>query len=135
VQSSSALVNQLHTEYCARSGMDTDLTMNREAQWGYWLAHRTSKPFTVEDLRRVIAFLRRQVSREGWSIGCLYFKNVIGDPEKFEEHLSAALATNASAASVTTPRKRSTPSNDVPLDQRPSLEEFNAELKKYNLKK
>ena len=102
MKSSDPTINKLHEEYCARSGMDVAMTFNREYLWGLWLRYRPAKSFTVDDLRRVISFLRKQVNT-GWSPACLTFRNVVADPEKFEEHLSLALAANTSAASVTTP--------------------------------
>jgi hypothetical protein len=130
MKSSDPTINKLHEEYCARSGMDVAMTFNREYLWGLWLRYRPAKSFTVDDLRRVISFLRKQVNT-GWSPACLTFRNVVADPEKFEEHLSLALAANTSAASVTTPRKRSAPGNEVKPEDRASLDDFNAELNKF----
>lgn len=89
--SASAIVNQLHAEYCQRTGFEIDLNFSRERQWGEWLSWRKGKPFTVEDLARVIGYIRQGISKGDRNDGALKFSNLVGSPDRFEEDLGLAL--------------------------------------------
>ncbi len=102
MKSACDLVNELHASYCARTGADLELNMARERTWGEWLAWRKVR-FTPEDLARVIGWLKGKI-RDGWDTRCIAFRNLIGDPEKFEEYLSEAKGAIKPASPLGPPR-------------------------------
>ena len=91
MKSALPIVNELHAEYCTRTGFEIELNYARERQWGEWLSWRPGKPFTVEDLRRVIAYIRQGIHKGERNDGALKFSNLIGSPDRFEADLGLAL--------------------------------------------
>ena len=100
------IVKTLHAEYCARSGFDLTLNYQREQAWNMWRFYRRENPFTVEDLKRVIAYLRKEISDEKRNAGALKFSNLIESPDRFEEDLNLA-KSQPTSNHATTPRKPS----------------------------
>jgi hypothetical protein len=80
----------LHDEYCARTGMDIAMNFTRERVWREWLGFNRDKPFTLDDLKLVIAYLRTKIRTGDRNEGALKFSNIIGSPDFFEEDLALA---------------------------------------------
>ena len=110
MQSASAQVNALHAEYCSRTGFEIALNFQRERQWGEWLAWRREKPFTVDDLRRVIGHIRQGIHKGDRNDGALKFSNLIGQPDRFEEDLGLAIK------SLRPPSQAGPPRNYRPIE-------------------
>lgn len=128
MKSASPIVNELHASYCARTGHDLELTMQRERLWGEWLFYRTVK-FTPEDLARVIGWLKVKI-RDGWDTQCIAFRKIIGDPEKFEEYLSEAKGALKQAAPAGPPKNYKPVIPPAPED-RASAEDFAEFARKF----
>jgi hypothetical protein len=83
-------LKSLHDEYCSRTGMDIAFNMTRERVWQEWMAFNKEKPFTLDDLKTVIAYLRSKIRTGNRNDGALKFSNLIGSPDFFEEDLALA---------------------------------------------
>lgn len=103
------LVKDLHAAYEARTGYTVTLNMMRERMWAEWLVW-SNYTWTVEDLARVISYLRRKIAKGDRNDGALKFGNLIGQPDHFEEDLN--LAREEAAKSPFKPRPRSAPLQD-----------------------
>lgn len=126
--SACELVNRLHRVYCERTGFDIALNFMRERQWSEWLRWRTGRPFSEEDLVRVISYIRRGIGKGERNEGALKFTNLIGSPDRFEEDLSLALeARNSSRPYV--PSRTYRPIEPPAPGETMSPEEF-AELRR-----
>ena len=84
-------IESLHAAYQALTGHSIFLNMTREMEWFAWLRFRRP-PFTEEDLRLVVAHLKRGIQSQKRNPGALKFSNLIGSPDFFEEDLSEARA-------------------------------------------
>jgi len=69
-----------HQLYCQLTGQSLRLGFDRERQWYEWLR----AGFTLEDLRRVIAYLQREISQGRRNVGALKLSNLL-QPDRFEE--------------------------------------------------
>lgn len=69
-----------HQFYCQLTGQSLRLGFDRERQWYEWL--RTG--FTLEDLRRVILYLQREIREGRRNVGALKLSNLL-QPDRFEE--------------------------------------------------
>lgn len=81
---------ELHAIYCAESGLKRPWTNNCDYIWAQW--ERTSKEFTPEALRLVIRWIKQEVRLGRLWNNRLRFEDLIGNPDKFADHLSQALA-------------------------------------------
>jgi hypothetical protein len=115
------LVKDLHAQYEARTGYTVALNMMRERQWAEWLVW-SNYTWTVDDLARVIAYLRRKIDKGERNDGALKFGNLIGQPDHFEEDLN--LAREEAAKSPFKPKTRPRP---LP-EGRDSIDEPEAEV-------
>lgn len=88
----------LHRAYVNLTGLDVALNMDRERVWFDWLHYRRDDPFTATDLGLVIAHLRRGIRDEKRNPGALRFRNLIGNPDEFDEERAAARKAAAVAA-------------------------------------
>jgi len=96
MKSANELVNLLHAEYCAKTGFEINLNYSHERQWGEWLAWRKGRPFNIDDLSRVIGYIKAGMhgsdkDRPRRFESALRFSNLIGRPDLFEEELQLAL--------------------------------------------
>jgi hypothetical protein len=69
-----------HQLYCQLTGQSLRLGFDRERQWYEWLR----AGFTLEDLRRVIAYLQREIRQGRRNVGALKLSNLL-QPDRFEE--------------------------------------------------
>jgi hypothetical protein len=73
---------QAHQLYCQLTGQNLRLDFVRERQW-YDLLHQG---FTVEQVRRVIVYLQREIREGRRNVGALKLSNLL-QPDRFEEDL------------------------------------------------
>lgn len=78
----SQLIDQAHQLYCQLTGQKLRLDFWRERQW-YELLHQG---FTLDDLRRVITYLQREIREGRRNVGALKLSNLL-QPDRFEEDL------------------------------------------------
>lgn len=71
-----------HQFYCHLTGQRLRLGFDRERQWYEWLR----AGFTLEDLRRVILYLQREIREGRRNVGALKLSNLL-QPDRFEEDL------------------------------------------------
>jgi len=76
-------VLQAHQLYCQLTGQNLRLDFVRERQW-YDLLHQG---FTVEQVRRVIVYLQREIREGRRNVGALKLSNLL-QPDRFEEDLN-----------------------------------------------
>ena len=72
-----------HQLYCQLTGQTLRLGYDRERQWFEWLR----AGFTLEDLRRVVSYLQREVREGRRNIGALKLSNLL-QLDRFEEDLN-----------------------------------------------
>ncbi len=72
-----------HQLYCQLTGQSLGLGFDRERQWYEWLR----AGFTLEDLRRVIAYLQREIRLGRRNVGALKLSNLL-QLDRFEEDLN-----------------------------------------------
>lgn len=119
-------IKQLHVEYCSRTGFEILLNMARENTWKDWLFYNREQPFTVEDLKLVIAFLRSKIRANERNEGSLRFRNLIGNPDYFEEDLEQAKAWRKSNRGVFSAPMRTKPKAKEETVERASVEDLAA---------
>jgi hypothetical protein len=69
-----------HQLYCQLTGQSLRLGFDRERQWYEWLR----AGFTIEDLRRVIAYLQCEIRQGRRNVGALKLSNLL-QLDRFEE--------------------------------------------------
>ncbi len=69
-----------HQLYCHLTGQSLRLGFDRERQWYEWLR----AGFTLPDLRRVIAYLQREIRQGRRNVGALKLSNLL-QLDRFEE--------------------------------------------------
>src|SRR6266404_219434 len=74
---------QAHELYCQLTGQKLRLDFVRERQW-YELLHQG---FTLEEIRRVIVYLQREIREGRRNVGALKLSNLL-QPDRFEEDLN-----------------------------------------------
>ena len=84
-------IRKLHAVFCEKTNWDWEFDFTRLRQWYEWLKWRKSRPFTEDDLRRVIGNIKAGMHKGERREGALRFTNLIGNPDKFEEELSMAM--------------------------------------------
>jgi hypothetical protein len=72
-----------HQCYCQLTGQSLRLGFDRERQWYEWLR----AGFTLEDLRRVLGYLQREIREGRRNVGALKLSNLL-QPDRFEEDLN-----------------------------------------------
>jgi hypothetical protein len=73
-------ITAAHQLYCQLTGQSLRLGFDRERQWYEWLR----AGFTLEDLRRVITYLQREIRQGRRNVGALKLSNLL-QPDRFEE--------------------------------------------------
>ena len=76
-------ISAAHQLYCQLTGQSLRLGFDRERQWFEWLR----AGFTLEDLRRVISYLQREIRQGRRNVGALKLSNLL-QPDRFEEDLN-----------------------------------------------
>lgn len=79
----SAHIVQAHELYCRLTGQKLRLDYVRERQW-YELLRQG---FTLEQVRRVIVYLQREIREGRRNVGALKLSNLL-QPDRFEEDLN-----------------------------------------------
>jgi hypothetical protein len=77
---SSEQIAAAHQLFCQLTGQNLCLGFDRERQWYEWLR----AGFTLEDLRRVVAYLQREIRHGRRNVGALKLSNLL-QPDRFEE--------------------------------------------------
>ncbi len=72
-----------HQLYCQLTGQSLRLGFDRERQWYEWLR----AGFTLQDLRRVLAYLQREIRQGRRNVGALKLSNLL-QLDRFEEDLN-----------------------------------------------
>jgi hypothetical protein len=72
-----------HQLYCQLTGQNLRLGFDRERQWYEWLR----AGFSLDDLRRVIGYLQREIREGRRNVGALKLSNLL-QPDRFEEDLN-----------------------------------------------
>jgi hypothetical protein len=75
-------ITAAHHSYCQLTGQALRLGFDRERQWYEWLR----AGFTLEDLRRVVTYLQREIRQGRRNVGALKLSNLL-QPDRFEEDL------------------------------------------------
>ena len=78
----AALIEQAHRLYCQLTGQSLRLGFDRERMW-YELLRAG---YSLEDLRRVITYLQREIRAQRRNVGSLKLSNLL-QPDRFEEDL------------------------------------------------
>lgn len=78
-----AQIAQAHELYCQLTGQKLRLDYVRERQW-YELLHQG---FTLQEVRRVILYLQREIREGRRNVGALKLSNLL-QPDRFEEDLN-----------------------------------------------
>jgi hypothetical protein len=81
-------IESLHRAYVQLTGLDIRLDMARESDWFLYL----KKGFDQDDLRLVIAHLKKGIQSGARNPGALKFRNLIVQLDYFEEDLAQARA-------------------------------------------
>jgi len=76
-------ITAAHQLYCQLTGQSLRLGFDRERQWYEWLR----AGFTLEDLRRVISYLQREIRQGRRNVGALKLSNLL-QLDRFEEDLN-----------------------------------------------
>jgi len=76
-------ISAAHQLYCQLTGQSLRLGFDRERQWYEWLR----AGFTLTDLRRVVAYLQREIREGRRNVGALKLSNFL-QPDRFEEDLN-----------------------------------------------
>jgi hypothetical protein len=105
----SAPIVQAHELYCRLTGQKLRLDYVRERQW-YELLHQG---FTLEEVRRVILYLQREIREGRRNVGALKLSNLL-QPDRFEEDLNIRRVRLEAPAPVSSAKPSAPPSS---LDQ------------------
>lgn len=73
-------ITAAHQLYCQLTGQSLRLGFDRQRQWYEWLR----AGFTLEELRRVITYLQREIRQGRRNVGALKLSNLL-QPDRFEE--------------------------------------------------
>ena len=76
-------ITTAHERYCHLTGQNLRLGFDRERQWYEWLR----AGFTLEDLRRVVTYLQREIREGRRNVGALKLSNLL-QLDRFEEDLN-----------------------------------------------
>lgn len=85
-------IPELHRLYCSLTGRDLTLDYMKESSWSIWMRYRKHEPFTEEDLKLVVRFLKWKIQKGEAKVSYLHFNNIVGSPDLFEENLQDARA-------------------------------------------
>ncbi|MEY4393909.1 MAG: hypothetical protein RL595_1158 [Planctomycetota bacterium] len=83
-------IREFHQVFEQLSGSRFTLDFCRMDAWRQFINYRRDEPYTHDDLRLVWRFLKRQVLNGKRNAGALKFRNLIQNPDYFEEDLAEA---------------------------------------------
>lgn len=78
----AAAIQQAHQLYCQMTGQTLRLAFDRERMWFELLR----AGYTLDDLRKVITYLQREIRAQRRNVGALKLSNLL-QPDRFEEDL------------------------------------------------
>lgn len=81
-------IQQLHALYVELTGFEIRLDSSRENDWFLWL----KAGFCEDDLKIMVHHLRKGIQAGSRQAAALKFRNLIGQPDYFEEDLAEAKA-------------------------------------------
>lgn len=84
-------IRLFHELFEKLSGSKFTLDFCRMDAWRIFINYRRDEPFTHDDLRLVWRFLRKQIINGKRNAGALKFRNLIMNPDYFEEDLAEAM--------------------------------------------
>jgi len=87
------LVKQFHAAYIRETGLPLSLAFDRQRFWYELVRREFGDPpaaLTVDDLVTVLRYLKAGIGRGERNAGCLRFRNLIEQPDYFEEELMMA---------------------------------------------
>ncbi len=106
-------IRQAHAMYCELTGQKLRLAYDRERAW-YELLHAG---FTLEDVRRVIRYLQREIRHERRNVGALKLSNLLR-VDQFEEDLNIShVRLQPPSAPKSSPPKEPQPPVPTPEEQ------------------
>jgi hypothetical protein len=79
----AATITQAHQLYCQLTGQSLSLGLDRERMWFEVLR----AGYSLQDLRRLILYLQREIRAERRNVGALKLSNLL-QPDRFEEDLN-----------------------------------------------
>jgi len=97
-----------HQLYCQLTGQSLRLGFDRERQWYEWLR----AGFTLEDLRRLIAYLQREIREGRRNVGALKLSNLL-QLDRFEEDLLISRVRLRQAPPPTMPLPAQVPADEL----------------------
>jgi len=100
-------IEALHAEYIRLTGRPVELDYLNQTMWIVWLKYCKTDPFTIDDLRLVVPFLKEQIRKGNRREGCLKFHNLIKSPDWFMEDRTDARAAKRAKAHAGDPARRS----------------------------
>lgn len=83
-------IKDFHAVFEQLSGTKFTLDFCRMDAWRQFISYRRDEPYTHDDLRIVWRFLRKQIIAGKRNAGALKFRNMIQNPDYFEEDLAEA---------------------------------------------
>ena len=87
------IVRNFHAAYCRETDLPVSLGFDRQRSWDILLSMPFGDPpasLTIGDLELVIRYLRKGIAKGDRNPGCLRFRNLIEQPDYFEEELAMA---------------------------------------------
>lgn len=93
-------VRQAHALYCDLTGQNLQLRYDREREWFELLR----SGFTLEDVRRVVEYLQREIRHDRRNVGALKLSNLLRT-DQFEEDLNISRVRLHSPARTRTQEK------------------------------
>lgn len=101
---SPATIPQAHQLYCQLTGQSLSLGFDRERMWFEILR----AGYSLEDLRRLIRYLQREIRAERRNVGALKLSNLL-QPDRFEEDLNLSRVRLSDPPTAITPTVLSPP--------------------------
>lgn len=106
-------VRQLHELYCQCTGQNLSLRFDRERLWHEFLR----AGFNTADLRRVIAYLQKEIRTARRNIGALKLSNLL-QLDRFEEDLNISRMRLKAPVQRPDPTPKATPLPSIDEEQR-----------------
>ena len=104
-------VANLHRTYCELTGLEISLDYGREWAWAEFIR----RGWTADDLKLVVFEIRKGIPEKSRKPGALKFRNLIGNPDYFEEDLAEARANLRNRRPVATNKERVLESTGRPV--------------------
>jgi hypothetical protein len=106
-------VRELHKLYCQWTAQNLTLRFDRERLWYEFLR----AGFNAQDLKRVVAYLQKEIRAERRNIGALKLSNLL-QLDRFEEDLNISAVSLKGLTQRPKPLPPPTPSPDIDQKQR-----------------